>query len=50
MELYTNLLINAFDVDIEKAFIGSVDLCKSMGVPEKEILCTIEDVDDFFMN
>ena len=46
-----NALIDAaFDPDFRSSLIGSVELARATGVNEEEILKTVEDIDDFFLN
>ena len=49
-ERFNNIINNAFDTDIRSALSGSVELARSAGVEEKEILKSINDIDDFFLN
>ena len=44
------LIDNAFAPDFRDAFLSSVLLAKAMGVSEKEILITKEDIDSFFLD
>ena len=44
------LVENAFDTDIRDALSGSVELAKATGVKEEEILKSVDDIDDFFLN
>jgi len=47
---YFSLLDEAFAVDCKQAFQGSIMLAEYVGVPNGEILKSISEVDDFFMN
>ncbi|MCM1263559.1 MAG: hypothetical protein NC313_12670 [Butyrivibrio sp.] len=47
---YASLLELAFDVDVNKAFEGSIALADYVGVPPGKVLRTQEDIDDFFTN
>lgn len=47
--IYINLLNEAFEPDIQRAFQGSVVLAKSLGLTDQQILDSPEDVWDFFM-
>ena len=44
------LVENAFDTDIRDALSGSVELARTTGVKEEEILKSVDDIDDFFLN
>ena len=44
------LIDNAFAPDFRDMFLSSVFLAKAMGVSEKEILTTKEDIDSFFLD
>ena len=48
--IFNNIINNAFDTDIRAALSGSVELARSTGVKEEEILKTTNDIDDFFLN
>lgn len=43
------LIDNAFTLDFREKLLASVRLAEKIGVPDKEILKTVEDIDDFFM-
>ena len=47
---FTVLVENAFDTDIRDALSGSVELARTTGVKEEEILKSVDDIDDFFLN
>ena len=49
MREYLALLENAMSPDPLEAFEGSISLAKSVGVPEDEVLASLEDIDDFFL-
>ena len=46
---FNTVIANAFDTDIRSAFEGSVQLAREAGVKEEEILKSVSDVDDFFL-
>ena len=48
--MFNNLLSKAFDDDFREALIGSVELARNAGVDEEEILKSINDIDDFFLD
>ena len=50
MSEYISLLEKAFSPNAAMAFSGSVELAVSLNVPDGEILHTLEEVDDFFLN
>lgn len=47
---YREILPRAFSDDPETALAGSVELALFMKLPQAEVLATIDDVDDFFLN
>ena len=47
---FNTLVADAFDPDYRKSLIGSVELARAAGVKEDEILKTVDDIDDFFLN
>ena len=47
---YMELLAGVFDPDIDKAFKGSIELAKHMGVPDEEILNTYDKIVSYFMD
>ncbi len=49
MKEYLALLDMALSPDPSEAFDGSIALAKSVGVPEDELLTTMDDIDDFFL-
>lgn len=44
------LISKAFSPDIHEALVESAELARSFGVPEEEILTSIEDIDSFFLD
>lgn len=46
---FMNLIDNAFDPGVMDRFAGSAALARAAGVPEDQILKTVDDVDAFFM-
>lgn len=50
MSEYISLLEKAFSSNFSVAFSSSVELAASLNVPNREILHTREEVDDFFLN
>lgn len=48
MKQFKNLIELAFDPDVNKAFLGSVELAYYLGVPDNDILKTKNDIDIFF--
>ena len=40
----------AFDANVNKAFLASVELGRFVGVPENALLKNIQEIDDYFMN
>lgn len=48
--IFNNLINNAFDTDIRNQLKGSIALAQASGVDESEILYSIENIDDFFVN
>lgn len=50
MTIYIGLLDKAFSLNAAMAFSGSIELAASLNVPDKEILHTREEIDDFFLN
>ena len=50
MSEYISLLEKAFSPNAAMAFSGSVEFAVSLNVPDGEILHTLEEVDDFFLN
>ena len=49
-EKFCTLIDNAFAPNFRDAFLHSVLLAKALGVNEKEILFTTEDIDSFFLD
>ena len=49
-EKFCTLIDNAFAPNFRDAFLHSVLLAKALGVNEKEILSTTEDIDSFFLD
>ena len=49
-EKFCTLIDNAFAPNFRDAFLNSVLLAKALGVNEKEILSTTEDIDTFFLD
>ena len=49
-EKFRGLIENAFTTDIRESLMQSAELAKASGVKEEELLTSIEDVDDFFLN
>lgn len=49
-EHFNVLIESAFDPDFRNRLTGSIELARTAGVNEDEILKTSEDIDDFFMN
>ena len=47
---YFAIVDEAFAVDCSQAFQGSILLAEYVGVPNENILKSISDIDDFFMN
>ena len=47
---FNTAINNAFDTDIRAAFEGSVELARKAGVKEGEILKSLDETDDFFLN
>lgn len=47
---FKDLLGDAFDPDFRKALSGSAELARNVGVEEKEILKSLDEVDDFFLS
>lgn len=50
MKEYFSLLEEAFAIDCVQALEGSIQLARYIGVPEDDILKTIEDIDDYILN
>lgn len=50
MSEYISLLEKAFSSNFSVAFSSSVELAASLNVPNREILHTREEIDDFFLN
>ena len=48
-ERFNELVNNAFDSDFRDALMGSVELARTAGVKEEEILKTVDDIDEFFL-
>lgn len=48
-EKINSLIVNAYDPDIRVSLQNTAKLARVAGVPEEEILDTIEKIDDFFM-
>lgn len=44
------LVDNAFAPGFRKQFLGSIDLAESIGVPEEEILNSLDEIDSFFVD
>jgi len=40
----------AFDTNVNKAFLASVELGRYVGVSEDALLKTVQEVDDYFLN
>lgn len=49
MATYIDLLDSAFVPNVALAFSGSIELARSLGVPEDQVLHTREEVDDYFV-
>ena len=49
-ERFRGLIDAAFTPGIHDSLIQSVDLARASGVKEEDLLTSIEDVDDFFLN
>jgi hypothetical protein len=49
-EKFRGLIEKAFTPDIRESLMQSAELAKASGVKEEELLTSIEDVDDFFLN
>ena len=49
-EKFRGLIEKAFSPDIRESLMHSAELAKAAGVKEEELLTSIEDVDDFFLN
>ena len=49
-ERFNALIDNAFDPDFRDTLKGSVELARAAGVKEEEILQSVDDIDDFFLN
>lgn len=49
LSVYYGLLDVAFDPDVEKAFTGSIELARSVGVAEHEILKSSAEIDSYFL-
>lgn len=47
---FQNLVDSAFTIDLHAALVQSVELAKAAGVPEEELLTSMDDIDDFFMS
>ncbi len=47
---FLGLIDKAFSSDLHEALVNSADLARAYGVKEEEILKTVDDVDDFFLN
>ena len=47
---YYSILERAFSPNYEEALCGSVELALSLGVPSEELLKSIPEVDDYFLN
>lgn len=50
MKEYFLILEDAFAIDCAQAFEGSIQLARYIGVPEEEILKTLDDIDDYMFN
>lgn len=50
LSAYYNLLDTAFNPNLEKAFAGSVELARSLGVDEQEILKSQAEIDSYFLD
>ena len=49
-ERFQGLIDAAFTPDIQNSLMRSAELARAAGVKEEELLTSIEDVDDFFLN
>ena len=49
-ERFAALVDNAFAPDFKSSLIGSVELARASGVKEEDILKTVDEIDDFFLN
>ena len=47
---FQNLIDHAFAPDFREAFLHSIILAQAAGVEESEILTTMDEIDDFFLN
>lgn len=47
---YYSILERAFSPNYEEALCGSVELAMSLGVPSEELLKSVSEVDDYFLN
>ena len=47
---FRNLIDNAFAPDFRDAFLKSIAFAKAAGVNGDDILSSVEDIDDFFMD
>lgn len=50
MHDYLILLGRAMSPDPAEAFEGSIALAKSVGVPDEEVLSSLDEIDDFFLS
>lgn len=48
-EQFVTLIDNAFAADFREAFLGSIAFAQRIGVPQGEVLTSIADIDDFFL-
>ena len=49
-ERFRHLIDEAFSSDIRKSLLKSAELARAAGVKEEELLTSVEDIDDFFLN
>jgi len=49
-DMFNNLVDMAFDPDFRAALMGSVELARVAGVDEDEILNSVEEIDEFFID
>ncbi|MCH9275224.1 hypothetical protein JS533_002890 [Bifidobacterium amazonense] len=49
MMSYLRILGKTFTIDVSVAFAGSIELARSLGVPQEEILTDMRQVDDYFL-
>lgn len=50
LTLFMDILTRAFSENAVVSFDGSIELCRSLGISENQILKTKEEIDDYFMN